>query len=91
MIEANRIVLKKSGIFHNNFSSNVILKMIPLILTLHTTPNQIIFSQGQHDPDSFIFFVEKGSVQISRQQHLHNKTVVSKPILTLGPGTCFGA
>ncbi|EAR99958.2 cation channel family protein (macronuclear) [Tetrahymena thermophila SB210] len=93
MVEANRIVFKDYGIFSANFNSSIILKMIPIIQILHTTPNQIIFSEGQSDDDMFIYFVEKGKVEICREYNSENNEgeKIYKKIVSLGPGACFGA
>ncbi|KAL4505166.1 hypothetical protein ABPG72_016233 [Tetrahymena utriculariae] len=93
MVEANRIVFKDYGIFSANFNSSIILKMIPIIQILHTTPNQIIFSEGQLDDDMFIYFVEKGNVEICREQdsETNDGEKIQKKIVSLGPGSCFGA
>ncbi|KAL4462587.1 hypothetical protein ABPG74_000417 [Tetrahymena malaccensis] len=93
MVEANRIVFKDYGIFSANFNSSIILKMIPIIQILHTTPNQIIFSEGQSDDDMFIYFVEKGKIEICREYNSEESSgdKICKKICSLGPGSCFGA
>lgn len=91
MIDANRMVIKDAGIFRNNFNKSIILKMVPLISTIHTTPNQIIFSEGEIDDDMFIYFIEKGKVEVCRERDNQNNSNICKPMTILGPGNCFGA
>lgn len=94
MIEANRIVLKDSFVFHSNFSSAVVVKMIPIIQTIHTTPNQVIFSEGQSDEDMFIYFIEKGKVEVCReasQSDQQSQVKFHKTVAILGPGSSFGS
>lgn len=49
LIEANKIVLKDSPIFKNNFSDKIIYKTIPLIKETRCTPEQIIMREGELD------------------------------------------
>ncbi len=42
-MEANKIVLINTPLFKNNFSENIISKLIPLIKELHLNPNENIY------------------------------------------------
>jgi hypothetical protein len=46
MIDSYRIVLKDAAIFAQNFSKEIIQKMVPLIQEMHVTPEQNIFYEG---------------------------------------------
>lgn len=63
MIDANKIVLKDSPVFKNNFSEHVIQKTVTLIQEIKCTPEEDIFFSGDKD-DCAIFFIEKGSVEL---------------------------
>ena len=63
MIEANKMILKESPIFSNNFSDNVIQRTVPLIKEQNYSPNQDIFLQHEYS-DQHIYFIEKGSIEI---------------------------
>jgi len=39
----------------------------------------------------FIYFIEKGKVEICREINLSDSQKISKTIVTLGPGESFGA
>lgn len=56
MIEANKIALKDSPIFRNNFSESTISKTVSLIQELRCTPEDVLFYEGDID-NSAIFFV----------------------------------
>lgn len=57
MIEANKIALKDSPIFRNNFSEATISKTVSLIEDLRCTPEEVIFYEGDID-NIAIFFVQ---------------------------------
>jgi hypothetical protein len=47
MMEANKIVLKDSPIFKNNFSENLIARTVSLIKELHLTPEELLFNLNE--------------------------------------------
>lgn len=50
LVESNKIVLKDSPIFKNNFSDKVIEGTVPLIEELRCRPEEILFNcNGQED------------------------------------------
>lgn len=63
MIEANKLVLKDSPIFSENFSDEIITKTVSLIKEFRCTPDSIIFKEGQAD-DKSIYFIQKGKVKL---------------------------
>jgi hypothetical protein len=56
MIEQNRIALKDSPIFRNNFSENTIQKTVFAIQEIKCTPEEVLFYEGDID-ECAIFFV----------------------------------
>jgi len=56
MIEANKIALKDSPIFRNNFSDTTITKTVSVIQELRCTPEEVLFYEGDTD-NSAIFFI----------------------------------
>ncbi len=67
-MESNKLVLRDSPVFINNFSDNVILKTVGLIKEHRCTPEEIITIEDMID-DCSIFFIEKGSVEIFIEQN----------------------
>ncbi|EAR99319.2 cyclic nucleotide-binding domain protein (macronuclear) [Tetrahymena thermophila SB210] len=63
MLEANKIIFESSKLFKNNFSEQIIQKTIKLIEQKEFRPGQKIISQNEEN-DNFIYFIEKGSVEI---------------------------
>ena len=63
MMEANKIVLRDSPIFSNNFSPEILKKLVPLIEEFRFTPEEIIFLEGEQD-DKAIYFIQNGKVEI---------------------------
>ncbi len=63
MIDSYRIVLKDAAIFAQNFSKEIIQKMVPLIQEMHVTPEQNIFYEGDLG-DQAIYFIERGQVML---------------------------
>ena len=62
-MEANKIVLRDSPIFSNNFSPEILKKLVPLIEEFRFTPEEIIFLEGEQD-DKAIYFIQNGKVEI---------------------------
>lgn len=56
LIEANKIIMKDSPIFKNNFSERVIQKSIQLIKESKYAPEQIIYDQNDLD-NCAIYFI----------------------------------
>ncbi len=90
LVEANRLVLKDTPIFSQNFSERIIEMTVGLIKEYHCTPEQIISFEGTQDECS-IFFIEKGQVEIyvdTLPIFGQNKI---KSIKKLNKGESFGA
>jgi len=62
-LEANRLILRDSPIFKNNFSEQVIYKTVGLIKEVKCSPEEIIFMKDDFD-DNSIYFIDKGSADI---------------------------
>lgn len=62
-VEGNKIVLKDSSVFKNNFSDDVLDKTIQLIREIRYMPEQLIFEEGDRNDAQHIYFVQKGSVE----------------------------
>jgi hypothetical protein len=56
LIESNKIVLKDSPIFVNNFNETIVSKTATLITEIRCTPKEVIFYEGEID-DCSIYFV----------------------------------
>ena len=63
LFQANKIILKESPIFHENFSVNLLHKIIPLIKEYRCTPEELIFLEGEID-DSSIYFIQNGQIEL---------------------------
>ncbi|KRX10404.1 Cyclic nucleotide-binding protein [Pseudocohnilembus persalinus] len=72
LLEANKIVLKESKIFKENFSQKIIQNTIPLITERKCRPNEIIFSNQQSEENTNnlnIYFIQKGKFQLYVEQN----------------------
>lgn len=62
-VEANKIVLQDSPVFHNNFSKIFNEHICSIIQEQRCHPEQIITKQNEQD-DCSIYFIQKGKVEI---------------------------
>ena len=62
-MEAHRIALINTPIFKNNFSENIISRIIPLIKELHLNPEEKIIELNCMN-DYQIYFIEKGKLEL---------------------------
>jgi hypothetical protein len=56
LIEANKMILKLSPIFRDNFSESIIHKTIPLIREIRFAPEDVVYREGECE-DSSIYFI----------------------------------
>lgn len=49
LIEANKVALKESPIFKNNFSNHVITRILSIIKELRFTPEEVIYRKNDID------------------------------------------
>lgn len=88
-IEANKIALKDSPIFRNNFSENTISKTVSLIKELRCTPEEVLFYEGDAD-DIAIFFVQQGKVELFIDSYKSTGEVEVTTLKVFPRGSCFG-
>ncbi|KAL4506564.1 hypothetical protein ABPG72_000135 [Tetrahymena utriculariae] len=71
--ESNKIVLRDSLIFKNNFSEEVIHVTIPIIHEINFTLLEIIYTENDENIDRFIYFVQDGIVEVFLEviEHLY--------------------
>lgn len=89
MIEANKIALKDSPIFRNNFSETTISKTVSLISELRCTPEEIIFYEGDKD-SSAIYFVQQGKVELFIDSFQSTGEVQVTSLKVFVKGSSFG-
>ncbi|KAL4485121.1 hypothetical protein ABPG73_015672 [Tetrahymena malaccensis] len=87
MIEANKIALKDSPIFRNNFSESTISKTVSLIQELRCTPEEVLFYEGDID-DSAIYFVQQGKVELFIDSYNGEPVITSLKVFS--KGSSFG-
>jgi CRP-like cAMP-binding protein len=61
MYDSNRLVLRDSKIFYQNFSQEVLNKTVSIIKECQYSPDQPIYHEGDQN-DFSIYFILKGSV-----------------------------
>ncbi|KAL4459920.1 hypothetical protein ABPG74_003446 [Tetrahymena malaccensis] len=96
LIESNKIVLRDSLIFQNNFSEEVIHATIPLIREINFTPLEVIYTENDENIDRSIYFVQEGIVEVYLEVIEHQQTgqgsiqKSNKIIKRFKKGDCFG-
>ncbi|KAL4500332.1 hypothetical protein ABPG72_003283 [Tetrahymena utriculariae] len=68
--EANRLVLRDTSIFSNNFSQSLILRIASLIKESTLIPDQKLIQQNSDDDDGSIYFIKKGSLKVIFEYNL---------------------
>lgn len=67
-------MLKNKEIFLNNFSSDLVKSLNPIIRQLKCTPEEIIIIKGDLD-DCSIFFIEEGIVELYSEKIVNDELV----------------
>ncbi|KAL4487255.1 hypothetical protein ABPG73_005765 [Tetrahymena malaccensis] len=98
--EANRLVLRDTSIFSNNFSQSLIVRLAPLIKESTLIPDQKIIQHNSDDDDGSIYFIKKGSLKVifecnlthSQQQYGQSikQSEKEKEYILLKEGQYFG-
>ncbi|EWS75660.1 cation channel family protein (macronuclear) [Tetrahymena thermophila SB210] len=96
LIESNKIILRDSLIFQNNFSEEVIHATIPIIQEINFTPLEVIYTENDENIDRSVYFVQEGIVEVYLEVIEHLQPGLGsiqksyKVIKRLKKGDCFG-
>lgn len=85
LVESNKIVLKDSPIFKDNFSDKIIEGTIPLIEELRCRPEEVLVCPTGTDDQHAIYFIQSGKVELFTE-----KDGVRESIKVLEKGKSFG-
>lgn len=92
LVESNKIILKECPILQNNFSEEVIKATISIIKERHYTPEEIIYTDYEENPDKSIYFIQEGAVEkyIETNSQLSNSSYNFRNRLSINIGSNFG-
>ncbi|KAL4469022.1 hypothetical protein ABPG73_019790 [Tetrahymena malaccensis] len=85
-VDANKLVLKDVNILSQNFSEDLLKQTVNIIKELNSTPDEIIFSEGEFSDQNCLYFIEKGKCEL-----FLNKSNSNQSIKILNKGEYFGS
>ncbi|EWS73104.1 cation channel family protein (macronuclear) [Tetrahymena thermophila SB210] len=85
-VDANKLVLKDVNILSQNFSQDLLKQTVNIIKELNSTPDEIIFSEGEYSDQNGLYFIEQGKCEL-----FLNKSSTNQPIKILNKGEYFGS
>ncbi|KAL4488380.1 hypothetical protein ABPG72_019230 [Tetrahymena utriculariae] len=64
-VDANRLVLKDVNFLSQNFSEDLLKQAVKIIKELNSTPDEIIFSEGEYSDQNGLCFIEQDLIKVS--------------------------